>query len=352
MFIAIVAFASKRNRYVHKDISSSIFKILLYTCKLMLHQIRTSRNCCVRFLSCLLCGQRFCRIPKTWRKSPARQDNERTGYRGNVCNTYENTNVVRSGIVSIESDRDDGQESDSEVSALQDQQMDDAARILHILPIFAMYPIYWCLYDQQGSVWTLQAAKMQLHGLTPEQMMLINPLEIMLFLPLFGRMNVPQLQRMSWGMLLAALAFFISGLLQSWIQRNEYQDANGNTTSTIDVFWQIPQLTILAISEIFLSVTGLEFAYSTSPPRLKALLLGLFLATSALGDSIGGILYSTVFAHMNRATAMHVCAILMLGNLRLFLWVSKWHGNLSYRDFRHQKSDMVVELRECRGIAT
>jgi len=74
------------------------------------------------------------------------------------------------------------------------QQLNDAAQVIHVLPILAMFPIFWALYDQQGSVWTLQATRMELYGLQPEQMTLINPIEIMIFVPLFDRVIYPAME--------------------------------------------------------------------------------------------------------------------------------------------------------------
>jgi len=182
-------------------------------------------------------------------------------------------------------------------------------------------------------------------------MNIVNPIEILIFVPLFDqivypyledhRYNIAPVKRMAWGMLFAAIAFFTSALVESAIQRHERV---GNVK--VNVFWQIPQITILAVAEILLSVTGLEFSYASSPDRLKAAITALFLSTTGIGDVLSGILYSTVFEDMNRATAMHVCAVLMLMNLRLFLWVAKWYEGRG-RDGAEQgeNTDQVLELQ-------
>lgn len=235
---------------------------------------------------------------------------------------------------------------------LIDQQLDDAARALHILPIMMMLPIFWALYDQQSSVWTLQAQRMKLHGLQPEQLNIINPLQIMLFIPLFDKIiypvlrqrhiNIEPLRRMSWGMLLAAASFVISGFVE-----NAIQDSAPNS---VDVFWQLPQITVLAIAEIFLSVTGLEFVYGTSPERLKTFLMGVFLLTTAVGDVFSGVLYSTVFAHLNQAIVLYICAVLMLGNLVVFQKVVLWYNRCDFHSLR-QSSEEIIEIQALKGSA-
>jgi len=231
------------------------------------------------------------------------------------------------------SSNDDGglvdNDNNANTESSRNQQLSDAAQALHVMPIMGMLPMFWMLYDQQGSVWTLQATRMALHGIQPEQMNVINPLLIMAFIPLFERIiypslerqgwNISHLRRMGWGMLLAAVSFLVSGFLETVIQSRE-------TTGTpqVHVLWQLPQITILTVAEIFLSVTGLEFAYATSPDRLKAFLMALYLLTTAVGDFFGGLLYSSVFQDLNRSVVMYVCAALMLGNLGMFCCVAKW----------------------------
>ena len=52
----------------------------------------------------------------------------------------------------------------------------------------------------------------------------------------------------------------------------------------ITVAWQIPTYFFIAISEIFASITGLEYAFTQAPPTLKSIVMSLFLFTSALGS--------------------------------------------------------------------
>jgi solute carrier family 15 oligopeptide transporter 1 len=42
--------------------------------------------------------------------------------------------------------------------------------------------------------------------------------------------------------------------------------------NTIKIYWQIPQIFVIAVGEVLVSVTGLEFAYSQSAPSMKSVL--------------------------------------------------------------------------------
>ncbi|XP_034255978.1 peptide transporter family 1 isoform X2 [Thrips palmi] len=110
----------------------------------------------------------------------------------------------------------------------------DIKAMLRVLLLFVPLPIFWALYDQQGSRWTFQANNM--NGrigswvIKPDQMQVVNPLLILLFLPLFegvvypalnkARLLTRPLQKMATGGVIAAIAFIMSGLLELQLQTN------------------------------------------------------------------------------------------------------------------------------------
>ena len=58
-------------------------------------------------------------------------------------------------------------ENETDVNSTRERW--DAEQILHIMPLMLFFPVFWMLYDQQGSVWTLQATRLNRYGLEPEQ---------------------------------------------------------------------------------------------------------------------------------------------------------------------------------------
>ena len=119
-------------------------------------------------------------------------------------------------------------------------------------------------------------------------------------------------------MFLTAVSFCASAYLEHCIQRQPQE-------RSVSVAWQIPQITLLTVAEILLNVTGLEFAYSQAPPAMQTLILALYLFTTTLGDALGALLYSTVFASMDGVLSIVLCALCMLANLACFARVaSTW----------------------------
>lgn len=226
----------------------------------------------------------------------------------------------------VNEDEDPSAHTDDDSSSFGESQMyHDASKALHILPLMVFFPIFWMLYDQQGSVWTLQATRMNLHGLEPEQLQFLNPLEIMIFIPLFDvkvypwlerrGFNIQPLRRMEYGMLLTAVSFAMSTLLEQRIQ--------SKASMSVSLIWQIPQITVLTVAEILLNVTGLEFAYSQAPANMQAMILALYLFMTAIGDGLAALLYGSVFAYLSSAAAMLTCAICMVINMVLFAVVAR-----------------------------
>ena len=67
------------------------------------------------------------------------------------------------------------------------------------------------------------------------------------------------------GMTCAALSFIFACLLQLYINDEPAVSCRGN----VSILWQLPQLILISFAEVLVAVTGLEFAYSQSPPQLR-----------------------------------------------------------------------------------
>ncbi|XP_017282347.1 solute carrier family 15 member 1b [Kryptolebias marmoratus] len=100
--------------------------------------------------------------------------------------------------------------------------------VLKVLFLYIPLPMFWALFDQQGSRWTLQATTMDgnfgLMVIQPDQMQTVNPILILVLVPIMDsviypliskcKLNFTPLKRMTVGMFLAALAFVCAALVQ------------------------------------------------------------------------------------------------------------------------------------------
>ena len=148
-----------------------------------------------------------------------------------------------------------------------------------LVPLFAFIAVFWSLYDQTGSSWVFQAQQMNLHFMGVDwlesQIQAVNPILILLFIPLFTFIIYPwmnrvfqltPLRKIGIGMGLIAASFALTTLIQTWID-------SGQRPS---IGWQIVAYVIITAAEIMVSIVGLEFAYTQSPKAMKSWIMALF----------------------------------------------------------------------------
>ncbi|KAL0280096.1 UNVERIFIED_CONTAM: hypothetical protein PYX00_001486 [Menopon gallinae] len=111
--------------------------------------------------------------------------------------------------------------------------IEDVIATFRVLVLYIPLPIFWALFDQQGSRWTFQATRMDVDvagiKIKPDQMQVVNPVLILAFIPIFESVVYPvfgkfgllkrPLQRITVGGLLAAASFGISALVEMQLEK-------------------------------------------------------------------------------------------------------------------------------------
>jgi POT family proton-dependent oligopeptide transporter len=160
--------------------------------------------------------------------------------------------------------------------------------IAHLYIIFVFVAVWWSLYEQTASSWTLQAGKMNLHFLgvnwTQEQLQAANPIFILILIPVFSYVIYPVVDRIFplTPLRKISIGFFLTiptYLLAAWI---EGQIGQGRHPS---IGWQVASYFLLTSAEVLVSITSLEFSYTQAPKKLKSLIMSLYLTSITLGDS-------------------------------------------------------------------
>ncbi|XP_060839691.1 peptide transporter family 1-like isoform X3 [Rhopalosiphum padi] len=118
----------------------------------------------------------------------------------------------------------------------------DTKTALEVISVFVAFPVFWSLYEQQGSRWTLQATLMNGRvdfldwTIKPDQMQTLVPLFGLTFLILFDVAFYPllamvgirkPLQKLTFGGVLAVVAFVFAALLQFKIFGNTADISSG-----------------------------------------------------------------------------------------------------------------------------
>jgi len=162
-----------------------------------------------------------------------------------------------------------------------------------ILTIFAFIPFFWALFDQTASRWVLQGQKMTPFNIAgnkvlAEQMQTLNPIFVLMLIPLFSYVLYPaigkffpltQLRKIGIGFFVVASSF----LIPAWIEMRI------NSGAAPSLLWQVPAYFLLTCSEILISITALEFAYTQAPKTMKSLIMSVYLLTVAMGNLLTAV---------------------------------------------------------------
>ncbi|CAF1194086.1 unnamed protein product [Adineta steineri] len=183
------------------------------------------------------------------------------------------------------------------------QFIDDLKKAVRACRVFAFYPLYWICYNQFGTNLVSQAAQMNVGPLPNDILQNIDPLVLIILIPLFDKVIYPGLRRckinfsaiarIACGFLCVSLGMGWSAFVQHLIYTSEPNgdfvpkpEPHEQQYNNITVAWQIPAYFFIALSEIFGSITGLEYAFTQAPPSMKSIVMSLFLFTSAIGSAI------------------------------------------------------------------
>jgi POT family proton-dependent oligopeptide transporter len=222
-----------------------------------------------------------------------------------------------------------------------DQFIDELKRALVACKVFAAFPIFWLVFQQMLNNFVSQAGTMELHGIPNDIMQNIDALTIIIFIPICDQILYPTLRkigiqfkpitRIAWGFLLSSIAM----LYAAYVQKTIYGAApcfdhplkcdaaklpNGKIEHNhVHVAIQTPAYFLIALSEIFASITGLEYAYTKAPASMKSFIMAMFLLTSAVGAALGAAI--APFTKDPHLTAFYLGLAITAGITGIVFWI-------------------------------
>jgi POT family proton-dependent oligopeptide transporter len=221
--------------------------------------------------------------------------------------------------------------------------------ISKLIIIYLFISMFWSLYDQAYSLWVLQAKKLDTHlnfiffeiEPLPGQIQAINPILILIFIPVFTYWVYPlinrfikltPLKKIGSGLFLAIPAFLIPAWLEMRIELGH----------TPHIFWQIIAYIILTIAEILVSITALEFSYTQAPTKMKSIVMALFLLSVAIGNGFTGIVNWIIQAEdgsslLSGPDYYFFFSALMLITSIIFIFVA-----YNYKEERHIQGEEII----------
>ncbi|KAI8939857.1 hypothetical protein NX059_003592 [Plenodomus lindquistii] len=204
-----------------------------------------------------------------------------------------------------------------------DHFVEEVKRALIACQVFAFYPIYWVVYGNFSNNFVTQAGQMAGHGIPNDLMQNFDAISIICFLPLVDQVLMPTLRkwkipfppinRIVCGFWVGSLAMVYASVIQYYIYQagpcygdplcDASIDAAGvKQGNNIHIATQTGAYMLIGISEIFASVTGLEYAYTKAPPSMKSFVQSMYLLTNAFGSAISEalnpLLYNPAIMYM------------------------------------------------------
>ncbi|ORZ25192.1 POT family-domain-containing protein [Absidia repens] len=203
--------------------------------------------------------------------------------------------------------------------------VDEMRRTFRACAVFCYFPIYWLCYSQMTNNLVSMTATMQTGDVPNDILQNINPLTLIIAIPIFDsiiypafqRMRMPlrPIMRMTLGFIFASGAMAYCAGIQSYIYRQPpYYDHPEGRKNDVSVALAIPAYILIGISEIFASISGLEYAFKKAPEKMKSLVMALFLFTNCLASVLAFALVSVAvdpklpWLYTGVACAMAICA--------------------------------------------
>lgn len=222
--------------------------------------------------------------------------------------------------------------------------VNDVSIFLRVITLFLPIPIYYALLAQQDSTWTYQATQTNTTLLAnvkiqADQFKAIGPILLLIMIPSWQKIVLPTLEKfgihitslesVSIGGLCAAFSFVWAGFLQHKI--HEFDD------KTLSVMWQFPMFFLIMMSEVLISVPGLQFCYTHAPTSMKSVLTAVWFINNALGNLIV-VFVSQMRLTTNRSIEFFFYAFLMFVATIVFTILSG-----SYEENREVSEEQFIE---------
>ncbi|KAF4119705.1 proton-dependent oligopeptide transporter, POT family, partial [Geosmithia morbida] len=181
-----------------------------------------------------------------------------------------------------------------------DAWVDELRRGFSACAVFSWLPLFWLCYNQSSNL-TSQAAVMQRHGVPNDVISNLNPIALLIFIPINDQIVYPTLRKMgirftpikkiTCGFYTASAAMVWSAVVQHYIYQKsscgEYASRSGCDPAPLNVWIQSGSYVLTALSEVFASITSLEYAYSKAPRNMRSMVQAFALFTTAFAAALG-----------------------------------------------------------------
>lgn len=180
-----------------------------------------------------------------------------------------------------------------------DAWVDQVRRGFAACKVFFWYPLYWLAYNQTVSNMTSQSATLKHDNVPSDLIQNFDPVALIIFIPICDVLLYPALRklkiqftpikRITWGFGVASVSMVATCVLQYYIYKTgpcgSYMN-DCDDTAPISIWIQVLPYVLVAFSEIFASITGLEYGFTKAPDNMRSLVLGVYLFQTAFASAL------------------------------------------------------------------
>jgi POT family proton-dependent oligopeptide transporter len=187
----------------------------------------------------------------------------------------------------------------------------EVARTVNACGVFLFFPFFWLCYSQIDGNLGTTAAGMTLRGTPNDLIQNLNPISIVVMIPIFDKLiypflrkhniNFTPIKRIFAGFLVAGLAMMYASILQSFIDKRSPCGPGGAPSecefdpgtdfarpnpSPLNVWIVSGPYILVGMAEIFASITSLEYAFTKAPTRMKSVVMAFSQLQTAIASAI------------------------------------------------------------------
>jgi POT family proton-dependent oligopeptide transporter len=193
--------------------------------------------------------------------------------------------------------------------AIDDTWVSELRRGIQACSVLLWLPLYWLTYSQMNNNLTSQADTMHHTGVPPEIVSNLDPLALIILIPICDLLIYPFLRKRgvrltpirktTLGFWIGSGAMVYAAFLQHYIYTHNpcgYHPSEGLPSTSpvqdcppasISILYQAPIYLLVAISEILVSITSMEYAFTKAPRNMRSMIQAFALLMGALANLIG-----------------------------------------------------------------
>lgn len=209
--------------------------------------------------------------------------------------------------------------------------------------------MYWALFTQIDSSWTFQSSQLNTtvvgYKIEADQAKAVGALLLLILIPVWQNIVLPTLlmfnirisplQCMTMGGLSAAMSFFCAAVLQLNIEKR----MQSNDCELLSILWQFPQFLLIMLAEVWLSMTGLNFSFTQSPPSMRSVMTAAWFCNNAFGNLIV-VTITELDIFNQQSNAYFFYTFLMFIAIFGFCWLAVNYRYTDYDEFIEKSANL------------